>query len=117
MAADFSGGGGPAGPLTEWAIVLVIKAIGAAAGTIMSLAIIMPETKLEAARRACVSMLAGILFAWPVKKYMEWQGHEGEIAASAVVAIFAWFVIGTAARTAARWRTVEDLKRDMKRGE
>lgn len=114
MAADFSGGP-PQGPWFEWGLALAIKAVGAAAGTVMSLAIIMPETKLEAARRACVSMLAGILFASPFRSYMAWQGHEGEIAASAVVSIFAWFVIGTAARTTARWRTYDDVKRDMKK--
>jgi uncharacterized membrane protein len=114
MASDFNMSGGGGGPFAEWAIILALKALGAAAGTIMSLAIIMPETKLDAARRACVSMLAGIMFGWPVKRYFEWQGHEGEIAAAAVVAIVAWFVIGTVVRTTARWRTIDEVKHDLK---
>jgi uncharacterized membrane protein len=111
MADHFNHMGG--GPLLEWGIVVALKAVGATAGTIMSLAIIMPETKLEAARRACVSMLAGILFGTPLRVWMEWKGHEGEIAAAAVVAIFGWFVIGMLARTTANWRTVGDAKRDL----
>jgi hypothetical protein len=108
--ADHFGG---SGPLIEYGLMVGLKAVGAAAGTIMSLAIIMPETKLEAARRACVSMLAGILFGSPLRRWMEWNGHEGEIAGAAVVAIFGWFVIGMLARTTASWRTVQDARRDI----
>lgn len=86
------------------AIAMVLKGIGALSGTAMALLVKPPKTIPEFATRLGCSLLAGVLFATPVRERIGWAPTEEYVIASATVAAFAaWWIMAAVVRVIEKW--------------
>lgn len=86
------------------AIAMALKGIGAISGTALALMVKPPKTIAEFATRLFCSLLAGILFATPVRERIGWAFSEEYVIASATIAAFcAWWIMAAAVRIIEKW--------------
>lgn len=93
----------------------LVKLLGGLAGSIISLSVLIPVTRRETFARAATGVSSSLLLATPISDAIGWGGKGVEylFAVSGLTAFAAWFLFGLAARTADRWKTLEDALRDI----
>lgn len=75
------------------------KVFGVSAGAFIALVFIPPKTLREFASRVVVSIGAGIIFAHPLREYLEWGADSEHIVAAAALAAFiSWWAAGLIVR-------------------
>ncbi|KQV43521.1 MULTISPECIES: DUF6107 family protein [unclassified Rhizobium] len=87
------------------------NALGAVAGAAVSLVYMLPRSRQEAASRFLTGTACGLIFGAPTGVWLVgWLGIAGEISGSemlltgsAAASLCAWWVLGAAARIAARF--------------
>lgn len=93
----------------------LVKLFGGIAGSIISLSVLIPTTRQETFARAATGISSSLLLATPIKDAIGWggKGFEYLFAVSGLTAFAAWFLFGLVARTADRWKTLDDAMRDI----
>ena len=85
-------------------LAMMLKAIGSVSGTALALLVKPPKTIAEFATRVGCSLLAGILFATPVRERIGWIATEEYIIASATISAFcAWWIMAAVVRIIEKW--------------
>lgn len=97
--------------------LFLVKLFGGVAGSIISLSVLIPATRRETCARAATGISSSLLLTTPLSDAVGWgdQGVEYLLAASGLTAFAAWFLFGLAARTADRWKTLDDALGDLKK--
>lgn len=95
--------------------LFLVKLFGGIAGSIISLSVLIPKTRRETCARAATGILSSVLLTTPLSDAVGWgdQGVEYLLAASGLTAFCAWFLFGIVARTANRWKTLDDALSDI----
>lgn len=93
----------------------LVKLLGGLAGSIISLSVLIPATRRETLARAATGVSSSLLLAIPISDAIGWgeKGFEYLFAVSGLTAFAAWFLFGLVARTADRWKTLDDAMRDI----
>jgi len=97
--------------------VFLVKLFGGIAGSIISLSVLIPATRRETCARTATGVMSSLLLTTPLNDALGWteSGIEYLLAASGLTAFAAWFLFGIAARTADRWKTLDDALRDIRK--
>jgi len=95
--------------------VFIVKLFGGIAGSIISLSVLIPASRRETVARTATGISSSVLLTTPLSDAVGWGEHGIEylLAASGLTAFAAWFLFGLAARTANRWKTLDDAIRDI----
>lgn len=95
--------------------LFVVKLFGGIAGSIISLSVLIPATRRETVARTATGVSSSVLLTTPLSDAVGWgdRGVEYVLAASGLTAFAAWFLFGLLARTANRWKTLDDAMRDI----
>jgi hypothetical protein len=84
---------------------LALKFSGAFAGAVLALVFLPPKSRGEFVRRAVLSLIAGLIFADPLRDWLKWpETWQMDLAAATAVAMLSWFVIGAAVRIIGSWK-------------
>lgn len=83
---------------------MILKGLGSVSGTALALLVKPPKSIAEFVTRLACSLLAGILFATPVRERIGWAGTEEYVIASATIAAFcAWWLMAAVVRIIEKW--------------
>lgn len=99
---------------------IILKLVGAIAGTFLSLIFMLPRTMKEFLTRGGFTLVAGVIFAPQTAGYLGWAaGEETTLSSAAIAAFLSWWGLGAAARTIRYWavskmQTVETPKEGNK---
>lgn len=89
----------------EIVAALILKFIGAAAGSTLALVFVPPRTRLGFARRATASLIGGVMFAPYVREWGKFADNwEGMIAAACAAAFMSWWAMGAVIRVLKAWQ-------------
>jgi hypothetical protein len=70
------------------------RVIGAVIGAAVALIFLLPESWADLVRRGTVSIVCGVIFAVPLREWLEWTKTAENMLASACAAAFlSWFVM------------------------
>jgi len=95
--------------------LFLVKLFGGFAGSVISLSVLIPVTRRETFARAATGISGSLLLTTPISDFVGWgeKGIEYLFAVSGLTAFAAWFLFGLIARTADRWKTLDDALRDL----
>jgi len=95
--------------------LFLVKLFGGLAGSIISLSVLIPATRRETLARTATGVSSSLLLTTPISDAVGWgeMGVEYVFAVSGLTAFAAWFLFGLVARTADRWKTLDDAMRDI----
>lgn len=86
-------------------ISAIAKAVGALLGGILALAFLPPKNMRDFITRSVFSLIAGFVFADPVRLWLKWEADMSmHIAAGALTALCSWWVFGSILKVIAAWK-------------